>query len=192
MRAGPVIPPKRSYVKIDKFALFDIGRKFGLSAVDRFALVTLTLRADHRTQRLITSLTELAEDCGVSRRTASGAVARLKAAGLIEELQPFGSGRTGEVGIVAYSDLVVPEARPARGSAWGYRQPRPRGESADAVPDLEASAANHRANPAPASRSGSADWRAAPRSLRAAPRDDNAPTRENALQRGREIRGRGV
>jgi hypothetical protein len=103
--------PNRLFIKMDKFAIFDLATRHRLGAVDAWILNVLTLRAEWETHEWRGTYGELAEDARVTRKTAKSACERLAAAGLIEIVESFGPNRSGRVRVLVYDEMVVPEAR---------------------------------------------------------------------------------
>jgi len=170
--------PRRAYLKLDRYASFDLARQHSLRASDRCVLLSLVLLADFRSHRCQLSITDLADHSGVSRRTASTAVIRLRAAGLIEMEEPFGSGRPGTVLVSAYWTLVVPERKPARGSTSGLVPIR-----FARAPDLLVTPRDDQVPPTPDAR---AEFAPVSRPLRATSRERDALTRGDTILRGSE------
>jgi hypothetical protein len=101
----------RAEVRFDRFALFQIGHEFGLSAGARLLLVTLCLMRDwrDRTPTVRTHYYELAANTGISRGTISKqTLPELVTAGVVSVVSAFGNNHEGEVWILAWDRLVVP------------------------------------------------------------------------------------
>lgn len=96
-------------VRVEPFALSELGRKFGLSGVERNVLNTMTLQADWRSQEWKGTVTDLATETGHGRRSVAAAVPRLVELGLVQMLRPFRQRAEGWVAILCYCDLVDPE-----------------------------------------------------------------------------------
>jgi hypothetical protein len=111
----PVKP--RSWVRLDRFAVFDVARDLRLSAAEAWLLTTVVLLADWRTHECTRSLTDLAERARLNRRTTSAAVQRLTDEGLVTQLEPFGPNRTGVLWVDCYDRLVLPNPATARNRA---------------------------------------------------------------------------
>ena len=105
---------KRSWVKLDRFAIFQVAREFRLTVHEQFVLQTVTMHADYRTAEWLGSATELAEYTRMSRSTATKAVARLITLGLIEEVEPFGPHHQGVLRVLCYDVLVTDALTPLR------------------------------------------------------------------------------
>lgn len=98
----------RSFAKVDRFAIFQIGRNNGLSGFERWCLITIVLQADFRTHQWAGTLGFLADEMGVTRRTAKTAVDGLAAKQQLAVLEPFGPNSQGRVRVNPYGLLVVP------------------------------------------------------------------------------------
>jgi hypothetical protein len=116
--AGRTTGFKRSFAKIDRFAIFDLARMHGLRAGEAFVLLTLTFMSDPLSWEVHETLTVIAEHALVGRNTAKTTIEHLVNIGLVLVLEPFGTGKSdgGRLFILACKDLVVPEARIARGT----------------------------------------------------------------------------
>lgn len=100
--------PQRAQVRFDRFAPSQIGREFGLRADARWLLFMLCFLAPWRTRSVRITITDLADETGLSRRATAQALDRLAKCGLITEVCPFGPGREGVIEIVAWNRLIVP------------------------------------------------------------------------------------
>ena len=100
---------KRSWVKLDRFAITQLARDHRLTVHEQHILQTLTMHAEFRTAEWLGSATELAEYTRMSRSTATRAVKRLVALGLLEEIEPFGPHQQGVLRVLWY-DLLVTDA----------------------------------------------------------------------------------
>lgn len=146
----------RNFVKLDRFAPFQIGRHNRLSAHERWLLVTLGLLADYRTSEWAGTLTFLAEEMGAGRKTVERAIRRLDALSLLEVLQPFGPNSEGRVRVICYPMLVVPrQTRYASNDASPPDSTRVEVAS-DSRPIRVVSASNDASPPAPTSQDANA------------------------------------
>jgi hypothetical protein len=102
---------ERTWVKLDRYALADLGRQFYLTLPKRAALLTLTLGANYRSGEWTGTITDFAEEMGASPNTARLARERLEECGLIRTVLPFGGNRRGIVLVLAYGDLRVPSSK---------------------------------------------------------------------------------
>jgi DNA-binding transcriptional ArsR family regulator len=109
--------PGRSFTKLDRYALPQIGREHRLLPGPRCVLLMLTLLADYRSQEWSGTYHELAQDTGMGRNSVTDAMKVLREARLIEEVEPFGPNRRGTVRVLAYERLVVLSSRSASTSA---------------------------------------------------------------------------
>lgn len=97
----------RRHVRLDAFALPDLGREHCLSTVARLVLLDLVCSADWRNRSAIVTLAELAEHTGSARRTVATAMRNLETAGLIEVPKPFGRNRQGRVVVLCWERLLI-------------------------------------------------------------------------------------
>lgn len=109
---------KRSFTKIDRFAIFDLAADVGLKGAERFLLLALVLLADPRSWEVLGTLYELAAHAGMGTTQVRKALGRFAEIGLIAVLKPFGqgAGNQGRLFICACVVLVVPEARVIKGA----------------------------------------------------------------------------
>ncbi len=107
---NPPHEPKRAEVRFDKYAIFDLAGEHHLTPHARWLLVALCLRANFRTRSVVGRICELAEWTGMSRDTIRRCLNTLSQAGLVEEVEPFGPNRSGQVLILAWDGLLVPGA----------------------------------------------------------------------------------
>jgi hypothetical protein len=97
----------RSWVKLDRFAMFEASRRHDLSASEYVVLDALVRLASWRTAEWRGTRSELSADLPTGRRTIAAAVSRLHDLGLIRVVRQFGKNREGIVLVLAYRDLVV-------------------------------------------------------------------------------------
>lgn len=105
------MPDRRAFVKVDKYAPFDLAREHRLTGHALELLLGLTLLTDWRTSEWRGTCGELAELLRISRNTIPKAVEDLRAAGLLAIIKPFGRNSEGCLSLTAYDELVVPEKR---------------------------------------------------------------------------------
>ena len=105
--ARPYAEGKKSHTKLDRYALFDLGRAHHLSAMARWMLASLCLLADFRAAAVSITYAELAEYTGDSRSRIPKTLHELEEAGLVKITLPFGPNREGEVVILAWDDIVI-------------------------------------------------------------------------------------
>lgn len=102
---------KPSHVRVARVAIFDIGRTRALSASERWVLLTLAILCDYKTGDYPTTLTEMAEDTGLTYEALRRSLDRLEAEGLIQVVEPFRQRSQGRVRVLALDQLVV-DAKP--------------------------------------------------------------------------------
>jgi DNA-binding transcriptional ArsR family regulator len=102
----------RSWQRIDRYAIFDLGREHSLSSHARWMLAALCLIADFRTCAVRATIRELSEQTGIGLNTVPKALKELARAGLVNITRPFGPNREGEVEIIAWHDIVVERGEP--------------------------------------------------------------------------------
>jgi hypothetical protein len=102
----------RSWQRIDRYAVFDLGREHRLSSHARWMLMSLCLIADFRTCAVRATIRELSEQTGIGFNTVPKAIGDLVKAELVKITRPFGPNREGEVEIVAWPDIVVEDREP--------------------------------------------------------------------------------
>jgi hypothetical protein len=139
--------PGRDAVNVDRYAKFQIRRRFRLTGTQAAILLDVVLLADWRDPYWSWSgtITELHEDNGFSRRTITDTFDVLDEVGLFEIEVPFMRGQQGTVRIPVYEWLV--KVRPS--------QVRSRQSARDFAPTSRPA----RAPLAPRSRSGRANER---------------------------------
>lgn len=113
-KTRPTDVAKRRFVKLDAYALAQLGRENRLLAPARLALLQMVAHGDFRSREWSGSLSDLAEDVGCTWRTIDAALTRLEESGLVEVVERFGRNRAGRVRVTVYEDLVVPSQRAAR------------------------------------------------------------------------------
>jgi hypothetical protein len=102
---------------MERFEIIQLARKHRLKPVEAWVLVVLTLETSWRTLEWQGTISELADDIRAARRTVGAACARLDQTGLIEIVEPFGPNRSATIRVLAYAELIRPEARVSRQSA---------------------------------------------------------------------------
>jgi hypothetical protein len=102
----------RSWQRIDRYALFDLGREHRLSKDARLMLISLCLMADFRTCAVRATLRVLSQQTEIGLNTVPKALDELVKAELVKITRPFGPNREGEVEIVAWHDIVVEDREP--------------------------------------------------------------------------------
>ena len=125
----------RKSVRLDKWALADVGRRRHLTGTGGAVLLQMTLLADERSATYEGTLTELHDYGRFARNTLSTAVEHLASAGALVILRPFHSGRQGSARVVDYAELV--KLSPERTAAIAEAARRDIAPSdANAQPDL--------------------------------------------------------
>src|ERR1039457_6328116 len=99
--------PRRAQVRLDRYAIFDLGREHRLHAHARWLLEILCHVADFRSRSVTATYEELVEWSGIGRDTVPKTVNTLRAAGLISVVKVFGPGQVGEVEILAWDRLIA-------------------------------------------------------------------------------------
>jgi hypothetical protein len=102
----------RSWQRMDRYAIFDLGREHSLSSHARWMLAALCLIADFRTCAVRATIRELSEQTGIGLNTVPKALDELAKADLVNITSPFGPNREGEVEIIAWHDIVVEGGEP--------------------------------------------------------------------------------
>ncbi len=102
----------RSWQRIDRYALFDLGREHRLCKDARLMLISLCLMADFRTCAVRATLRVLSQQTEIGLNTVPKALDELVKAELVKITRPFGPNREGEVEIVAWHDIVVEDREP--------------------------------------------------------------------------------
>jgi hypothetical protein len=101
-------PKARSYIKVDRYAGFQLRREYGLRSDALLVLWAVTFLADFRDKTWRGTITDLSEDLGIGRRSAKEALEKLANAGLLHIEEPFtGRGQTGLIRVLVYEILVV-------------------------------------------------------------------------------------
>ena len=104
----------RNWLKLDRYALFDIAREFDLSAAEVVVLFALVALADFRSQGWKGTITELTEHTPCNRSTVRRAYDRLKQLNLVSEVRPFVQNSVGSVRVDCYERLVLESRRKGR------------------------------------------------------------------------------
>lgn len=99
---------KRSWLKLDRYALFQLQREHRLKPTATLVLFDLVCAADYRNESWTGTLSEISYDLGCSTTTAGNAIKTLVAKNLVEIINPFGRNGSGCLKITAYCDLVLP------------------------------------------------------------------------------------
>jgi hypothetical protein len=102
----------RSWQRMDRYAIFDLGREHSLSSHARWMLASLCLIADFRTCAVRATLRELSEQTGIGLNTVPKVLDDLARVGLVKITRPFGPNRAAEVEIIAWHDIVVEGGEP--------------------------------------------------------------------------------
>ena len=102
---------KQSEARLGSFEIFQLGRDYRLSALDRWLLVTLSMLCDWETGEYAGTKTELAWDTGASRKAISASIKRLAAADLIQIVADFDVGVRGELRVLAL-DRIRTDVKP--------------------------------------------------------------------------------
>ncbi len=104
-------PARRSYVKVDRFALFELGDDYHLTGNERWMLASVVFLASWRTRSWTGSYCELQEATGLAYRTVVAALDCLTRLELLVIAQPFGRSRRGTVQLAAgtYDQLIFRE-----------------------------------------------------------------------------------
>lgn len=124
--AGDHRNPRRPRLpKLDAVRWFDIGRRFGLTAIERLVLVTLAVTTPWRDEEWVGTLADLQSDTGAHPRTIRAAIQTLADHGLVEVRLAFTKGHDARV-VVVVRDQLIPE--------WGFGR---NGNIADAADEPE-------------------------------------------------------
>lgn len=102
---------RRSFVRLDRYAPFDIARDCRLSANESKLLTDLCLLADFRSAEWRGTITELAAYTRLTRKTVASAIEKLATEHLIDTPQEFGPNRPGTIRVLAFADLTL-DAKP--------------------------------------------------------------------------------
>jgi hypothetical protein len=117
----------RSWVKLDRYALFDLSRELHLKTADLVILYSLVMLADFRNWEWIGTIVELTEHTPLSRTTAATACDRLAKLGAISFVNPFRQHAAATIRVDCYGRLVLPNARKGANQEAGG-QPMPLGK----------------------------------------------------------------
>jgi len=99
-----------SWVKLDRFALFDLCREEHLTAPQFAVLYALIMLADFRTGEWSGTALELTEHVPSNRTTVIKACVGLVEAGLITYVRPFRQNSSATIKVDCYQRAVLPNA----------------------------------------------------------------------------------
>src|ERR1039458_8183452 len=97
----------RNWIRVDRFAFFDLAAKFELKPAEFVVLFALVMLVDFRTAEWIGTIYELAEHSRSSRTTVGAACDRLAECGAIALVKPFRQHSNATVRVECYAELVV-------------------------------------------------------------------------------------
>ncbi len=100
----------RNFIKADRFAFFDLSRKYRLTTPDFAVLVALVFLADFRTSEWTGTLVELSEHVPPTRTIVAASCQRLADLGLITMVRPFRQNAAATIRVSCYEQVVVPSA----------------------------------------------------------------------------------
>jgi hypothetical protein len=127
-----------AWIKLDRYALDDLGRGCNLSATDERVLLGLVRHADPRTGLWTGTYYEMSQTFRVRASTLPRVLARFEECVLVEIVRPFGPNRSGVVRVFAYLDLVLSTSKLDAARTEDLRNERDRviEESANPRPNL--------------------------------------------------------
>ena len=96
----------KRWVKVDPFAITDLGMEHSLTSSEMSTLFYLALRAEYRSGEWMGTKTDLCGITRLGRNTVSRVVDALLEKGLLESIQPFRGGTEGRVRVVHHRRLV--------------------------------------------------------------------------------------
>jgi len=98
----------RSWVKVDRYVIFDLTREYRLTSPQFAVLLTLVMLADFRSHEWQGTIVELAEHGPPSRNTVDMATKQLANLGLITFVRPFRNNGHAVISVDCYDRVVVP------------------------------------------------------------------------------------
>lgn len=126
---------ERSYIKLDRFELFDIIREFHLAAPEFCVLFALVALADFKTREYKGTAYELAEHTPSNRTGVITACERLARLGLVSFVKPFRQNSFAWIKVDCYERAVVPNARQRSARQASPGSPRRAQDAPPSTPD---------------------------------------------------------